>query len=315
MVHIQLVKLLLDQGGVRLRHVAHVEQSGHKLVEVNHARAVAVNLGHLEELSHVLLLQHAPHLLQRGLQRLAVDEPVAVLVEAPEHALQLPQLAVAQRLHLLGGQQLERQPFHARRVAEVAQPLHVAAHRQRRVVHGRVSRQRLLEPGVIQQLCRRPSLLWIHHQHVAHHVLRRLAHAQPVWSIQLVRAVLDILDDGCVCAAVKWRVAAEQDVQHHARAPHVGRLAVVARQHLGRDVARGAYLGMQLLVWLTEVGNTPIDDFQPQTVRHTLPHGIINGSSLGGSQAVLRRPQVHRRALQGCAVGLGQTQRVAATTG
>mmetsp|Transcript_69832 Transcript_69832/g.181777 ORF Transcript_69832/g.181777 Transcript_69832/m.181777 type:complete len:325 (-) Transcript_69832:424-1398(-) len=70
--------------------------------------------------------------------------------------------------------------------------------------------------------------------------LRVLRHMPPVCAREAEFAAAQASQHLLIVNAVKWWVAAEQHVQHHAGGPHVAQLVVGPLKHLGRHVVRRA---------------------------------------------------------------------------
>jgi len=193
--------------------------------------AVAIGVGALEDV-HELLAVLA--ITQASLQFIEGDATVVVGVQCLENLLQFLDIV---RIRLDSDcHQCNLLEFLA-----FAEALHVA-HLQVFNLLGHlltVVALMLSHKGVLEGLTRGESALRPRDQ-LLDQIFGLVGDGVPLFAIELELADSNHLEYLLVVVAVKRWVAAEEDVEHAAGAPHVARDVVVASEHLRRDVVGGA---------------------------------------------------------------------------
>mmetsp|Transcript_27484 Transcript_27484/g.73297 ORF Transcript_27484/g.73297 Transcript_27484/m.73297 type:complete len:230 (+) Transcript_27484:653-1342(+) len=217
---------------------------------VDHTAAVRVDA--LHELLQVPPAHLQPGLLQPPAELRQRQQPVAVRVQRRVDVAQAPNLL---------GTQLPRDHVEHRLLElvlrpEGPEPVHEALLQGHAGSLGRFLR----DPGVLQGLLGRQALLRAGlHQH-ADEVLGVVGDVPPVPVAEVETALLHLGEHLAVALPAEGRVAAQEHVHDHARAPKVAPLGVPAGEHLWGHIEGRPGPGGHELARLEVVGEAEVYD-------------------------------------------------------
>ena len=117
-----------------------------------------------------------------------------------------------------------------------------------------------LDPRMIQRVNCGNALLWISFQKTRNKIFCFFTNIGPFWFIKREFAEQHCLNNFLICLAVKWRVAAQQDVENHSTAPQVALMVIRFLEDFWCDIVWCSILLMHLFAWYERSCRAEVDN-------------------------------------------------------